>query len=135
MLADLPTSQQGDGENLQYVPMGDAGNIANNPAGPGEALAPDVVRHIARLSKLELDDETLNRYGRQLGDVLQYARTLASLDLEGVQPLVYPGESADVWGADEPEAGLGTEVAMRLAPASQAPFVITPKALGDSSGS
>jgi aspartyl-tRNA(Asn)/glutamyl-tRNA(Gln) amidotransferase subunit C len=113
--------------------MGVAGNSADNDAGPGNDLAPDVVRHIARLSRLELDDQTLARYGRQLGDVLQHARALAALDLADVQPLVYPGESADVWGEDEPTAPMANEVAMRLAPQCDPPFVTTPKALGDAS--
>ncbi len=112
--------------------MASAQNSANNPSGPAPALAPDVVSHIAKLSRLRLDQGAAEQYGRQLGAVLQYAAAISALDLEGVEPLVYPGESADVWAADEPGAMLGTEAAMKMAPQSHPPFFKTPKALGDS---
>ena len=115
--------------------MESAQNSANNPSGPAPALAPDVVRHIAKLSRLRLDEGAADRYGRQLGAVLGYAAALSALDLEGVEPLVYPGESADVWAKDEPGQVLGNEGAMKMAPQSHPPFFKTPKALGDGSGS
>lgn len=135
MLADLPTPQQEADRNVQYVFMPAAKNSANNAAGPEANLAPDVVRHIARLSRLELDEATSARFGRQLGAVLQHARALSELDLSGVAPLVYPGESADVWAADEPGPLLPADVALKMAPQSHPPYFKTPKALGDSSQS
>lgn len=135
MLADLPTRQQAIRGNVQYVRMSAAKNSAKNVTKPDAELAPDVVRHIARLSRLELDDATLSRFGRQLGSVLQYANALSDLDLSDVAPLVYPGESADVWAEDEIGPSLATDVAMKMAPQSHPPFFKTPKALGDASQS
>lgn len=110
-----------------------SGDSHQSASGPAAGLDLDVVRHIARLSRLELTEPTLTLYARQLGAVLDHARALARLDLSAVAPMAYPGDSADVWGQDEPEPGLSTETVMRLAPQSHPPFIKVPKVLGDSS--
>lgn len=39
------------------------------------------IKHIAKLSKLELSDEELKRYGEQLSDVLGYVDKLKEVDV------------------------------------------------------
>ena len=41
---------------------------------------------IAALARLELDDAALDRYARQLGDILAYAERVQQVDTTGVAP-------------------------------------------------
>ena len=51
----------------------------------GRISRADVV-HVARLARLELTDEELDRYVDQLGAVLDHAADVAALDTTGVPP-------------------------------------------------
>lgn len=44
------------------------------------------VLHLARLAKLTLSDEEVQRYTRELGDVLAYVEQLQKVDIEELQP-------------------------------------------------
>jgi aspartyl-tRNA(Asn)/glutamyl-tRNA(Gln) amidotransferase subunit C len=44
------------------------------------------VRAIAALAQLELDDQELDLFARQLGDILEYATQVQQIDTAGVPP-------------------------------------------------
>ncbi len=47
------------------------------------------VRYIARLARLELDENELALYGAQLGNILSYMEKLKELDVAGVEPTMH----------------------------------------------
>ena len=49
-----------------------------------ERISRDDVAHVARLARLTLTDDELDRYTDQLADILGHAQDMASLDLTGV---------------------------------------------------
>ncbi len=53
-------------------------------------LSRDDVAHVARLARLNLTDQELDRFTEQLGEVLVYAGEVAALDLSGVAPTAHP---------------------------------------------
>ena len=50
------------------------------------SLTLDEVKHIAQLARLEMSDEELSRFQRQLSDILDYAGRLQELDTVGIPP-------------------------------------------------
>ena len=65
------------------------------------------VEKVAKLARLRLTDEELQRFTSQLGDVLEHAADLQSLDLDGVAPMAHPVHLRTQWGAGyvfDPEA-------------------------------
>lgn len=44
------------------------------------------IEAIAALAHLQLDDEEIELYARQLGDILEYANQVQNIDTTGVQP-------------------------------------------------
>ncbi len=50
------------------------------------ALSRQDVQRIAELARLELTDEELDLYTRQLGDILTYVEQIRALDTTGVAP-------------------------------------------------
>jgi aspartyl-tRNA(Asn)/glutamyl-tRNA(Gln) amidotransferase subunit C len=74
------------------------------------------VVHVARLARLALRDEELDRLGGQLNDILAAVGKVAELELEDVPPTSHPLDLANVWADDEPRPSLSTEDALANAP-------------------
>ena len=92
----------------------------------------DMVRHIGKLSRIELTDEEVSRFARQLGDVLEYFGKLGQLDTEGVEPMAHAVEIRNVLAADEPAESLPPQQALANAPQRDGDFFKVPKVIGDS---
>lgn len=81
-----------------------------------EALTPDDVRKIARLSKLELDDEQIETERARLSAVLGYVQRLRELDLLGVEPMTRASTEGARLRDDTPGDHLDPAVISDLAP-------------------
>ena len=57
-----------------------------------QRLSIDEVRHVAKLARLRLTDEQLERYRGQLSAVLDHIAKLSELDVEGVEPMAHPSD-------------------------------------------
>ena len=84
------------------------------------------VLHVARLARLELTDEEVQRMAGELSKVLDHVEKIRELDLAGVEPTAHVIDVAGVVRADEPEPSLPVEVALASAPEP----VRTPVGLG-----
>jgi aspartyl-tRNA(Asn)/glutamyl-tRNA(Gln) amidotransferase subunit C len=84
------------------------------------------VLHVARLARLELSEEEVQRMGGELSKVLDHIEKIRELDLRGVPPTSHVIDVAGVVRADEPEPSLPVEVALASAPEP----VRTPTGLG-----
>lgn len=99
-----------------------------------EHLTVDQVRHVAKLSRLELSSDELAHFAEQLSSVLEYIAKLNELDLEGIEPMAHAIDVTNVTREDQPVQGLPIDVVLHNAPAKDSPFFMVPKVLGDSSG-
>ena len=77
----------------------------------------DQVLHVARLARLELSDEEVERMARELSHVLDHIEKIRELDLEGVPPTtsVVAGAVAPL-RADEPQPCLDRDAVLASAP-------------------
>lgn len=97
-----------------------------------QSIDPKLVRHIGRLSRIELSEQEVASFGGQLAAILEYFGKLAELDTERVEPLVHAVELQNVLAADEPAAGLTTEQALANAPDRDGDYFKVPKVIGES---
>ncbi|HEY1565800.1 MAG TPA: Asp-tRNA(Asn)/Glu-tRNA(Gln) amidotransferase subunit GatC [Solirubrobacteraceae bacterium] len=74
------------------------------------------VLHVAKLAKLELDDEEVERMGVELSKVLEHVERIRELNLDGVPPTSHAVDLAGVMRADEPEPCLDRDVILAAAP-------------------
>ncbi|HEY5058446.1 MAG TPA: Asp-tRNA(Asn)/Glu-tRNA(Gln) amidotransferase subunit GatC [Gaiellaceae bacterium] len=72
--------------------------------------------HVARLARLELREEDVDRLAAQLNDILAAVGKVSELDLSDVPPTSHPLDVVNVWGADEPRPSLPAEEALANAP-------------------
>jgi aspartyl-tRNA(Asn)/glutamyl-tRNA(Gln) amidotransferase subunit C len=77
----------------------------------------DEVRHVARLARLELSDEEVDRMAVELAGVLEHISTIDELDLAGVAPTSHVVAVENALRADEPRPSLSRERALASAPA------------------
>ncbi|HUJ35329.1 MAG TPA: Asp-tRNA(Asn)/Glu-tRNA(Gln) amidotransferase subunit GatC [Solirubrobacteraceae bacterium] len=76
----------------------------------------DQVLHVARLARLELSDDEVERMSVELSKVLDHIEKIRELDLEGVRPTSHVIDVVNALRADEPEPSLPREVILAAAP-------------------
>lgn len=74
------------------------------------------VLHVARLARLELGEDEVERMASELSKVLQYFEKLRELDLEEVPPTSHVAEVTDALREDESRPCLPAPVVLRAAP-------------------
>jgi len=92
----------------------------------------DLVRHIARLSRIDLRDDQVEPSRRQLADILAYFDKLQELDTTGVEEMAHAVEIHNVLADDTPRESLTPEQALANAPARDGDHFRVPKVIGDS---
>jgi aspartyl-tRNA(Asn)/glutamyl-tRNA(Gln) amidotransferase subunit C len=74
------------------------------------------VLHVARLARLELTDEEVERMAGELAKILDHIDKISELDLEGVAPTSHVVDVGSALRADEPRPSLPRDVALAAAP-------------------
>jgi aspartyl-tRNA(Asn)/glutamyl-tRNA(Gln) amidotransferase subunit C len=92
------------------------------------AISRDDVLHVARLARLALTEEEVERFGEQLSAILEAVGKVAELDLADVAPTSHPLDLANVWAPDEPSPSLPREEALANAPEREDGFFRVPPA-------
>jgi aspartyl-tRNA(Asn)/glutamyl-tRNA(Gln) amidotransferase subunit C len=74
------------------------------------------VLHVARLARLRLSDEEVERMTGELSGILEHVDRIGNLDLEGVEPTSHVVALENVLRADEPRPSLPQDIALASAP-------------------
>lgn len=76
----------------------------------------DQVLHVARLARLRLAEEEVERMSNELSAVLDHIENISRLDLEGVEPTSHVVELENVLREDVPRPSWPREVMLESAP-------------------
>lgn len=76
----------------------------------------DQVIHVARLARLRLSEEEIERMAPELSKILGHVETMNKLDLEGVEPTSHVVDLVNVLREDVPRPSLPREKALEQAP-------------------
>ena len=91
------------------------------------AIDRKTVENVAKLARLQLTPEELDRYGKQLGAILDYIAKLEKLDVQGLEPLAQAVDMSNIFREDVPRPSLPREAALQNAPEKNGDFFIVPK--------
>ena len=94
-----------------------------------EPLSLDQVRHVAKLARLRLSVEQLERYRGQLSAVLEYVAKISELDVNGIEPMAHPTDISNRLAADGPGPPMEVEKLLAIAPQVEERFIAVPKVL------
>ena len=76
----------------------------------------DQVLHVARLARLRLSDDEVERMASELSTILDHIEKIGELDLEDVDPTSHVAPVENVLRADEPRESWPREQILELAP-------------------
>jgi aspartyl-tRNA(Asn)/glutamyl-tRNA(Gln) amidotransferase subunit C len=76
----------------------------------------DQVLHVARLARLKLTEDEVERMQSELSSILEHVERISELDLEGVEPTAAVVDIENVLRPDEPRPCLPRERALSTAP-------------------
>jgi aspartyl-tRNA(Asn)/glutamyl-tRNA(Gln) amidotransferase subunit C len=74
------------------------------------------VLHVARLARLRLSDEEVERMSGELSSILEHVDRISELDLEGVEPTSHVVDLENVLREDEPRPSWPREQILEPAP-------------------
>jgi aspartyl-tRNA(Asn)/glutamyl-tRNA(Gln) amidotransferase subunit C len=83
------------------------------------AITRDEVLHVARLGRLALTDDELERLTGELDKILEAVGVVSELDLADVPPTSHPLDLVNVWDEDVPHDSLPLEDVLANAPESE----------------
>ncbi|HEY1564059.1 MAG TPA: Asp-tRNA(Asn)/Glu-tRNA(Gln) amidotransferase subunit GatC [Gaiellaceae bacterium] len=90
------------------------------------AIDREQLLHVARLARLELREDAVERFEGQLNDILAAVSKVSELDLADVPATSHPLDVVNVWDADEPRPCLPVEEALANAPEREGDFFKVP---------
>ena len=90
----------------------------------------DTVLHVARLARLDLRADEVDRLTTELDAILDAVSKVAELDLAGVPPTSHPLDLVNVWADDEPRPSLSLDEALANAPAREGDLFRVPPTAG-----
>jgi aspartyl-tRNA(Asn)/glutamyl-tRNA(Gln) amidotransferase subunit C len=74
------------------------------------------VRHVARLARLGLEADEVERFRSELAKILDHVSAIAALDLAGVPPTSHPLDLVNVFGDDVVVPSISRTEALANAP-------------------
>jgi aspartyl-tRNA(Asn)/glutamyl-tRNA(Gln) amidotransferase subunit C len=96
----------------------------------GFHLDPKVVKHIAGLARLALNDEQVQDYSEKLSQVLGHFEKMSTIPTDQVEPLLTPTEIETFLRVDEVQQTVSTEDLLSNAPSSQGHLFKVPPVVG-----
>ncbi len=89
------------------------------------------VAHVARLARLELTPEEIERFALQLSAVLDHVAQLQALDTTGVPEMAHSMDLSNVVRPDVVRPGVDREEVLEMAPAREGDRFLVPRILGE----
>lgn len=94
------------------------------------SITKEQIKHVAKLSRLEFDEESIEVFTEKFSSVINYVEKLREVDTEGVKPTYHPHPSIrNVMREDEVKESLDREEVMKNAPENENGYVKIPKVL------
>lgn len=89
------------------------------------------IRYVAKLARLALTDDEIERFGKQLGDLLGHVDKLKELDVASVPATAQVVESRNVVRDDRERPCLDREQVLSEAPQRQGAFFRVPRIIAE----
>ena len=92
-------------------------------------ITTDEVKHIAKLSKLEIPDEELDYYSNEMDKIINYFSRLREIDTSQVEPMTHVSDKKNIVSEDNSEDSLNVSDVIKSSPDTFGNFIKIPKIL------
>jgi aspartyl-tRNA(Asn)/glutamyl-tRNA(Gln) amidotransferase subunit C len=86
-------------------------------------LERDAVLHIAKLARVDLTDQEIEKFSEQLSGIIEHFDVLNTVDTDGVEPTAHTLPLRNVMAEDESRPSLTREEVLAMAPNTQAGYL------------
>ncbi len=90
-------------------------------------ISKEQVRNIAYLARLELDEQSVELFSKQLSQILEYMEKLSEIDTKDISPLYSPIDHSTPYREDEVHQEYKREEVLQNAPEEDGEHYIVPK--------
>ena len=90
-------------------------------------ISEEEVKHVAKLARLELTEDEVKKYSKQLGDILKYVEQMKEVDTTGIEPMPHAIPIYNVMREDVVKYEETKEELMKNAPYEEDGFFRVPK--------
>ncbi|MHA1896096.1 MAG: Asp-tRNA(Asn)/Glu-tRNA(Gln) amidotransferase subunit GatC [Promethearchaeota archaeon] len=102
-------------------------DIENNDKSNQGMLTEEQTREIAYLARLDLSDEEIKKFSKQLNNILQYFKKLDEVNTDNVEPQTHPTDIKNVFREDKVRPSLSTEDVLKNAPLKEKNYIKGPR--------
>lgn len=89
----------------------------------------DEVVYTADLARLDLNENSIDRFADQIGNILEYVDTINSVDTEGIVPTSHAISLSNAFREDEVKESMGVDKALANAPEKEGGNFVVPKVI------
>jgi aspartyl-tRNA(Asn)/glutamyl-tRNA(Gln) amidotransferase subunit C len=92
-------------------------------------ITKEEVQHVAKLARLQLDEDEIERMTTQLGNILNYVEKLEEVDTTGVEPTTHTQKAVNAFREDVVEDSLQRDDVLANAPEDNQESFVVPKVI------
>lgn len=92
-------------------------------------LTPELVDHLAHLSRLHFTDEAKKEIQADLQKMVAFVEKLSEINTDGVAPMLHMGQTFNVLREDEVQGSIDRATALKNAPGASDIFFRVPKVI------
>ena len=92
-------------------------------------ISKEEVEKLAHLSRLQLDENAIDKMQGDMNKMLHFVDKISELDLEGVEPLAYMSDEVNILRTDKIEQNIRHEEALKNAPDKDTDYFRVPKVM------
>lgn len=89
------------------------------------------VAYVAKLARIALTPDEIEKFGAQLGDLLEHVNALAALPVEGVAATAAVIPASNVMRDDVPAESLPRDVVLAAAPEAEGSYFRVPRIIAE----
>lgn len=93
------------------------------------ALDKDTVLGIARLARLKIDDQEIEKYSSELGNILDLVAQMEAVDTSGVEPMTHPFDATMRLRDDAVTQSNQRDKFQAIAPSAERGLYLVPKVI------
>ena len=90
-------------------------------------ISKEDTKHVAKLARLELSEQEVEKFSTQLGNILKYVEQMNEIDTTDVKPMAHPFDIVNVMREDEVYYENTKDELLKNAPEEEDGFFRVPK--------
>lgn len=93
------------------------------------ALSTEDIRNIAKLAKLQINDDELDQYKQDLSNILEFVEQMNQANVDNIEPMAHPQDMMQTLRSDEVAESNQRDKFQKIAPATQDGLYLVPKVI------